>query len=236
MVTPTHDRRAVPPLALVALLLTLSTGSLAAQDRQPYLGASIGTHHTSADLVDGRLGNGGVHAGIALLPWMDIEGEWQHPTGTIRRERTGTSLSFAPPGSARDEIERLSVVTRFASERRAGALLSVGVNFRPRLDAAQRIRPQFFIGLTGHWVEDVTVLDHLVLPPGVTREQLERAMPPQEPWRRNLGGVTLGASLAIAVTPRWSIVPDLRYDYGSIGDEINNALRPSLRVQWRSLR
>jgi len=28
-------------------------------------------------------------------------------------------------------------------------------------------------------------------------------------------------------------VPDLRFDYGSIGDEINNALRSSVRVLWR---
>jgi hypothetical protein len=27
-------------------------------------------------------------------------------------------------------------------------------------------------------------------------------------------------------------VPDVRYDYGSIGDEINNWLRPSVRLLW----
>ena len=50
---------------------------------------------------------------------------------------------------------------------------------------------------------------------------------------RNIGGPTIGANLAIALTPQLSIVPDVRYDYGSIGDEINNTLRTSVRMQWR---
>ena len=50
---------------------------------------------------------------------------------------------------------------------------------------------------------------------------------------RNLGALTIGANVAVAVTPRLAVVPDLRYDYGSIGDEINNTLRVGVRVVWR---
>jgi hypothetical protein len=35
------------------------------------------------------------------------------------------------------------------------------------------------------------------------------------------------------LTERLVIMPGLRYDYGSIGDEINNAFRAGVRVLWR---
>jgi len=35
------------------------------------------------------------------------------------------------------------------------------------------------------------------------------------------------------VSPHLWVAPDVRYDYGSIGDEINNALRTTVRVGWR---
>jgi hypothetical protein len=39
--------------------------------------------------------------------------------------------------------------------------------------------------------------------------------------------------VAVMITHRIGIVPDLRYDYGSIGDVTENSLRPSVRVLWR---
>jgi hypothetical protein len=38
--------------------------------------------------------------------------------------------------------------------------------------------------------------------------------------------------MSLALTPSLSLVPDVRIDYGSIGDEIENAIRPSIRVRW----
>jgi hypothetical protein len=37
----------------------------------------------------------------------------------------------------------------------------------------------------------------------------------------------------MALTRRLAIVPDIRYNYGSFADEINNALHSTLRVRWR---
>jgi hypothetical protein len=232
----TNDARrpAIPPLAPLALMLVVSAAPAAAQTNGGlYVGGSIGAHRGSADFVSGWLGSGGIFGGVGVNPWMDVELDWQRPIGTLREERVGTSLSFAAPGSSRDEIERLSVVTRFVEERRSRSLFSVGVAFHPDRDLPLRVTPRLFVGLVGHWVEDRTTLDHLVIPPGVTRAEVDRAMPPQPPSHRNLGGITVGAALTFRLTPHVSLAPDLRYDYGSIGDEIDNALRMSMRVTWR---
>jgi len=55
----------------------------------------------------------------------------------------------------------------------------------------------------------------------------------QTPWSRSLGGPSVGASLAIAAGPHVVILPDVRFDYASLTDEINNMLRGSVRVAWR---
>ena len=57
-------------------------------------------------------------------------------------------------------------------------------------------------------------------------------MPEQAPFLRELGGLTIGGSVGFAVTRHLSVAPDLRYDCGSIGDEINGTLRTSVRVLW----
>jgi hypothetical protein len=92
--------------------------------------------------------------------------------------------------------------------------------------------PRVFVGVADHRVRDRTVLEHLVLPPGVTLEQVNRALP-QAGWRnRHLGGPSIGASLDVAVTRRLSVGPEFRYDYASLADEINNVGRTSIRTRW----
>jgi hypothetical protein len=228
-------RSVVPRPAPLALAAALWAFPAAAQpDIGVFAGASFGAHAGVADFVSGWSPSAGLFGGIAVNPWMDVELEWQRPTRTLRAERVGSPVSFAPPGASREEIDRLSVVSRFIEERRPRSLVSAGVSFHPDRHIARRATPRLFVGLTAHWVEDHTTLEHLVIPPGITQEQLDRRMPPQPPWQRNLGGITVGAGVALAVTPHLSIQPDIRYDYGSIGDEINNALRMTMRILWRS--
>jgi hypothetical protein len=59
------------------------------------------------------------------------------------------------------------------------------------------------------------------------------ARPHVETGTRNIGALTVGANVAVMITRHFGVVPDLRYDYGSIGDEKENSLRPSVRVIWR---
>jgi hypothetical protein len=86
--------------------------------------------------------------------------------------------------------------------------------------------------VTNHHVRDRTDYTPVRIGPGVDPNHPE-ARAHSESGTRNLGGPTIGANLAIAVTDRLAIVPDVRYDYGSIGDEINNSLRTSVRVIYR---
>lgn len=226
--------RTVPrfaPCFAAALLITAAPAAAQPRERGSVSIVS-GALTAFADQVDGTVPTVGVAATWPLKPWIDLEGEFATATGTHRREYTGWLTSFAPLGSPRDVVEANAVITRTINERKTDWLFSVGVvlhSSRPEL----RVRPQLYLGLTGHHVHDHRRLEHLVLPPGVTLADVERRLPPQPPWHRNLGGLTAGVGVVIALTDRLAVVPDVRYDYGSIGDEINNALRSTVRVRWR---
>jgi hypothetical protein len=196
-------------------------------------GVTVGNSRTTADQVDGSQPTVGVAVAFRATPILSIEGEVARPTGVVSRQYSGQSISFATdPTLSREELERTFVVTQFTNERRTAALVSAGVVFHPR-DAIGRVTPRLFLGVANHSVTERRTLVHLSLPPGVTMEQVNRAMAPETTWRRQLGGPTVGGSVAVRVTDQLSVVPDIRYTYGSIGDEINNWLRSSVRVMWR---
>jgi hypothetical protein len=212
---------------IVGMTLACVASADAQPRRSPYFGALIGPYSVDADHVTGDTTSIGVTGGMAVLPWLDIEIDVLKPSGVLIYEYTGPSASFTGPGPP-DQF----VVTKFSNQRRVDVVLSAGVVFHPRAPV-RRMTPRFFAGVANHRVRDRTVLSHVYLPPGVTLEMLERTYPSQGWQTRNLGGPTIGGSLTIDITERVSIAPDIRYDYGSIGDEINNVLRSSVRVMWR---
>ncbi len=110
------------------------------------------------------------------------------------------------------------------------ATLSVVVVLRPA--PGKRLTPGLILGVTNHHVRDRTVYTPVSIPEGID-PQHPSVVGSSETHSRNIGGPTIGANLAIALTRQLSIVPDVRYDYGSIGDEINNSFRTSVRMQWR---
>jgi len=192
-----------------------------AQPRALFAGGAAGSSLTRADFVDGRSGTLGVFGGFGLTPWMDVEAEFDWLGAGLGREYSGTSVILAEG----------PVVTRFNHARSMKTLASVGVSFHT--SARHRVTPRLFVGLTSYRVADQVVLEHVSVPPGVTREQLDRILPPQAPWSRSIGGPTVGVSLAIAAGPHIVILPDVRFDYASLADEINNMLRGSIKVAWR---
>jgi hypothetical protein len=212
---------------LVALLCATNVHAQPLDDRT-YVGMLAGPYHTNADHVSGTLGSIGVTGGVGILPWLDVEVDVLQSNGLLTRDYTGPSISFAGPGAAASEF----VVTRFLNQREGGNTISVGVVFHPRV-AWGRVLPRLFAGVSSHRARERTVYEHVSLPPGVTLEQVSRAMPPEDWHTRHFGGPSWGGSIAIGVTPQLFVVPDIRYDYGSVGDEINNALRTSIRVLWR---
>jgi hypothetical protein len=196
-----------------------------------YVGGSIGGFSVDADNVDGRSPAMGAMAGFRVKPWLDIEGEVVVPSRHFTRTYGGDtlSLSFAPPGSSLEELQRLGVFTRFHHERDVSASISGVAIFHGPVHP--RVHIGFLAGVTNHRVTDRTDYTPVIIGEGVDPNHPEvRAH--SEVQSRNLGGPTIGANVSFALTPHLRIVPDIRYDYGSIGDEINNALRSSVRVHW----
>lgn len=86
--------------------------------------------------------------------------------------------------------------------------------------------------MTNHNVRERFINTILRLPAAVDPERLRGVRGSDQTHTRNLGGPCVGAGLVIAVSRRLSMAPEVRYDYGSIGDEINNTVRASLRTVW----
>jgi len=222
----------LPALRLVfPLLLATFPADLTAQTRG-LIGAFVESYTVRADAVDGSTAAAGVAGAFAVNPLLDLEVEFSRPAGTLQRQYTGISFSFAPQGASREEIERLGVTTRFTNERQVAGVVSFGAAFHPR-NSGSRVQPRLFTGVTTHFVRERRFLEPLQWPSTVTLEEILRRQPPEELHRRALGSLTVGAGFAIALTPRLVVTPGLRYDYGSIGDEINNAFRAGVRVFWR---
>jgi hypothetical protein len=111
-------------------------------------------------------------------------------------------------------------------------VLSVGAAFHPRTKIG-RIQPRFFTGVTTHFAQERELIVPLRWPASLTPEQLRQISPSDHRSRRALGSLSFGAAIAVDLTRHLVIVPDVRYDYGSIGDEINNSWRAGTRILWR---
>lgn len=228
---PREDFRTI----LVAGAITVLTGGAAANAHaqsamRPYLGASFGSFSLDSDDVDGRTTAVGFVAGMTLARHVDVELDAVFPTASFTRTFTGVMVSFAPQGSSREEIERLGVVSRSEWDRKVTSNISVVALLHPV--ATGRVVPSLVAGVTNQRTRTIWRTMPLVIPPGVD-PQHPAVVAGEQRSTRNMGGPTIGGQVAIAITPRFSVVPDVRYVYGSIGDEINNTLRASVRAMWR---
>lgn len=222
------------PIVTAGLLSSLAGGSpVAAQpvsNARAYVGIGPGTYLAQGDNVDDGTGAATVAVGIGIAPWLAAEFEFVKPVGVLSRDYTGSSQTFAAPGASREEIERLAVTSRFSYERSVGAALSWGVVLQP--PRAIRWRPHAFVGLTTHRVREMRRVTPIRLPEAVDPALLARVVATEERQTRSLGALTAGVGVTLPLTTRLAIVPTLRYDYGSIGDELDNVLRTSVRFQW----
>jgi hypothetical protein len=217
---------------VASLLLFASFPRDASAQLRGQIGAFVESYTVRADAVNGTAPAAGFTAAVSVNPLLDLEAEVLRPAGTVRRQYTGISFSFAPREASREEIERLGVTTRFTHERRVAGVVSFGATFHPP-SSGSRVQPRLFTGVTTHFVRERALREPLQWPSTVSLEEILRHQPVEERHRRAIGSITVGAGLAIALTERLVIVPALRYDYGSIGDEINDAFRAGVRVLWR---
>jgi hypothetical protein len=225
----THPRIRCLIVTGLTLLWTTANPSYA-QGLRPYVGGSVGTFSVKADEVNGRSAAGGLVFGLPVWRYADAEVEITWPGDSFARSYSGISHSFAPPGSSRDEIERWGVVTQFDRRREVTSNISGVVIFRPPLSA--RVRFGAIVGVTSQRAKVERAFTPIAIPAGVD-PQHPMNVARVERQTQNFGALTVGANLAIALTRHVEVVPDVRYDYGSIGDELNNALRTSVKVLWR---
>ncbi len=214
----------------IAALTACATTAHAQSTIRPYVGASIGSFNLDSDDVDGRTATAGILGGVTLSRYVDVEVEAIFPMGSFTRTYTGVSLSFAPQGSSREEIERQGVVSQFDWDRKITSSISAVVVIHPAVTT--RVVPALVAGVTNQRTRTITSQYPLVIPVGVD-PQHPGVVAREHRGVRNMGGATIGGQVAILVMPRLAIVPDVRYDYGSIGDEIHNTLRASVRTIWK---
>lgn len=215
----------------LAILMVLLTPALVeAQTGRFSLGAVLGSHAEDADNVTGRAPSVGMVAGVRLSSSWGVEVEVGKPTHAFTREYAGFGQTFAATGSSLAEKEQFGVFESFRTERTVLTTVSVGAVYQPRVHP--RVQPRLFMGMANHHVRERFINTILRLPEGVDPERLRNVRGSDQTNTRHLGGLSFGGGLGIAVTRRFSIVPEVRYDYGSIGDEINNVWRTSVRTVW----
>ena len=224
------ERRIMTALSTMALTVACAATAHAQSSLRPYVGGSIGSFSVDADEVDGRSPAPGFVLGLAVSRLVDVEFEAMFPTDTFDRTATAISTSFAGPGASREEIERLGVMTRFDRQREITANYSFVAVIHPA--ATSRVVPGLVAGVTIQRAHNSTRYTPISIPAGIDPNN-PAIINGEERNTRNISAPTIGGQLAIRVTPHFHVVPDLRYDYGSIGDEINNALRLSVRGIWR---
>ena len=225
------DSRIVAILAAAAALSAVPAATASAQSRfRPYAGATIGSIKVDGDDVDGRSASLGIVAGATVSRYVDLEFEAGFPTGSFTRTFTGVLVYVPPPGTPREDIERWGVVSHSEWRREVRAVLSGVAIVHPT--AAGRVVPALVAGVTAQRVRRIQRTTPLVIPAGVD-PQSPAVVAREERIDETIGAPTIGGQVSIRVAPRLYLVPDLRYDYGSIGDEINNALRASVRAIWR---
>jgi hypothetical protein len=197
-----------------------------------YAGATFGSIDVSADDVDGTSPAAGAIVGFEALPWLDVEAEFSKPSDPFTRSYGGDTLSlaFGMAGATREELERAGIWLRYDQRREINLTFSTVAIFRPPVRG--RVVPGFIVGMTNHRVQHRTDYTPVRVGPDVDPSNMY-ARPHAETGTRNIGALTVGANVIVMITRHFGVVPDLRYDYGSIGDVKENSLRPSVRVLWR---
>jgi hypothetical protein len=198
-----------------------------------YVGGVFGAHAESADFVDGRTTAVGLVGGVRLTRSWGVEIEAGRPAAIFTNNSTAIGIAFPPLGTSPltpQDLERYGVLQRFTRERTVASAVSVGAVFQPRVHP--RWQPRLFMGVFNNRMRERFATEVLRLPAEVDPARLASVGPTDQRHIRNVGGISVGGGLGFNVTRQLSIAPEVRYDYGSIGDEINNALRTSVRTTW----
>jgi hypothetical protein len=220
-------------LAIAGIVGALSIGTAFAQTANRfYAGTAVAAQRITADDVDpGGTSSLGAVFGVRLTPVLSVEVEAGHGLGEASRVYSGTFISFAGPGASREEIERLAVTMQSDTRWDPGFGWSALVVWRS--PGPERVGVAAFTGITSTRYDERRTLTVLNIPAGVdkTEADLHRMMP-DDRGSRTRGGLTAGLLVPIRLTRQLSVSPEIRYTYGSFGDEKYNTLRGGARLMW----
>ncbi len=208
---------------------------VAAQSTRIYVGASAGVEagsHGPVDLSSVRTLGGAV--GIHVAGGWSIEFEADQGFGSTQREDGEVFwLSYAPPGSSREEIERLAIRARFTRIDSAGTGYTARAVWRTREPG--RVNVALFAGVAQRSFKKRVIRT-------ITHIPEDSGAPPDSPNLRDAdetrtivgGGLTGGLMIPVKLTGAVSIAPDVRFTFGLIGDESTYRIfRGGVRVLWR---
>jgi hypothetical protein len=213
-------------------LLGLAPGPALGQTILPrfYIGASAAADGGSRGRIPGGAvpSVGGV-VGVRMTDAWSIEGEIEHGLRTTSRNDEAIWISFAPPNSTRQEIERLGILGRFDRLQSAGMGFSVQAVWRSREPG--RVNVGLFAGVSARAYESRVVRTTLHVPAEIN---LPAGHPYRQPEdeRRTLtgGGPSGGLLIFVRITERLTVVPEVRYTHGLITDDPYRVFRIGVRA------
>jgi hypothetical protein len=220
-------------VAIAVLMGALSSSAAHGQSAgRLYAGATLSAQYVSADDVDsGGISSAGAAVGFRLTPAFSIEVEANAGGGELTRVYSGWFVSFAGPGASREEIERLAPTMQSNTSWTPGFGWSVLGMWRSTHPG--RVGAAIFGGITSTRYSERRTLTVLDIPAAVdvTEADLHRMMPDSQ-VSRSRGGLTGGVLVPIRLTQHLSVAPEVRYTYGSFGDEIYTTFRGGVRLMW----
>lgn len=219
-----------PTLAAALLLVTCTAPALAQSPSRLYAGATLRSNFVSAEEIDASsVGAVGGTIGVKLTPGLSVQFDLDQGFGELMRRYEGIGITFAGPGATREEIERLGVYQRFErywKPQVGWSALIVWRDAQPR-----RVTAAVFGGVSSIRFHERYLITSLRIPPGV--DPNHRSIQPSEQKVTNIrGGLVGGVIVPIAVANRISVAPEIRYTYGSIGDERYTVFASGVRLLW----
>jgi hypothetical protein len=197
-----------------------------------YAGTAAGVVRVAAEEVNpGGTSSIGAVFGVRLTPAFSIEVEAARGLGDLDRDFAGRFISFAGPSASFEERERLSVTVQRITRWRPGFSGTVVAMWRPHVTG--RVGGALFAGVTGTRYDESDRHVVLDIPVEVNRTEADiHRMLPDTSRSIVRGGLTIGLLIPVRLTRNVTVAPDVRYLWGSIGDEIYTTVRAGARLLW----
>ena len=219
---------------VIFTLGVLAMGPVSAQGQtilpRFYIGASTGVDGGSrGNIPGGAVPSAGGLVGLRITDAWSVEVELEHGFRTTGRTDEAVWISFAPPNSTRQEIERLGIRARFDRTQTAGPGFTAQAVWRSR--EAGRVNVGLFAGVAARAYQSRVVRTTLHVPPEANLSA-DHPYVQAEDERRTMtgGGPSGGLLIFVRITDRVTIVPELRYTHSLMRDDPYRVFRMGVRA------